>query len=189
MPTIINVYIAHPIGGDVRRNVALVREKCGEIFRTQPRIQPLAPYLMALEFLDDSRPEERARGVSYNREFFASRFVDEVWLFGDRISAGMWQEVLWAREFGIPVIPMTRGTEIDLIRRELLPGSPVQIKLCGPTKEGEGIYRGEMEDGGRMAGVWVEAYGRLHDLWWGDIIYLQAAGVPIESPKRYLEAV
>ena len=184
--TIVNVYVAHPVGGDVVGNMRLVEKVCEGIFRNRPEVQPLAPYLMALKFLDDNNPAERLRGVSYNREFFASRFIDEVWLFGSRISAGMWQEVLWAREFGIPVLPMTTKTELDLVRRELSIGSPVQIGVCGPGQEGVGIYRGELVEDGNVAGLYVEAYGRLHDLWWGDICYIHPAGVPIKSKKRYI---
>lgn len=185
MSNIINVYVAHPIGGDVARNMALVEERCEILFKTRPEIQPLAPYLMSLKFLDDSDPSARHRGMLYNREFFRSRLIDEVWLFGDRISDGMWQEILWAREFGIPVIPMTRETELELVRRELSIGSPIQIGVCGPGQEGIGIYRGEMEEDGKIVGLFVEAYGRLHDLWWGDICYIHPSGVPIGSPKRY----
>lgn len=183
--SIINVYVAHPIGGDVAGNIALVERRCGIIFKTQPEIQPLAPYLMALKFLDDDNPADRSRGVSYNREFFSSRFIDEVWLFGSRLSAGMWQEVLWAREFGIPVIPMTHETQLALIGKEIPVGMPIQIGVCGPWQKGVGIYRGEMEQDGRTVGLFVEAYGRLHDLWWGDICYIHPAGVPVESKKRY----
>ncbi|MEN9338008.1 MAG: hypothetical protein RIQ41_322 [Candidatus Parcubacteria bacterium] len=184
MVMIINVYVAHPIGGDVAGNVLLVERRCEIIFKTQPEIQPLAPYLMALKFLDDNNPTDRLRGVSYNREFFKSNFVDEVWLFGNRLSAGMWQEVLWAREFGIPVIPMTRETQLGLIEKEISIGLPIQIGVCGPGQRGVGIYRGEIEEGGRVVGLWVEACGRLHDLYWGDICHIHPVGVPIESGKR-----
>lgn len=181
---ILNVYVAHPIGGDVTRNMALVESECERIFKCMPHIQPLAPYLMALKFLDDGKPDDRLRGISYNREFFRSRFIDEVWLFGPRISAGMWQEIRWAREFGIPVIPMGSKLTLELVRGEISIGSPIQIGVCGPGQEGIGVYRGELEDDGSIVGLWVEAYGRLHDLWWGDICYIHPAGVPIESPKR-----
>jgi hypothetical protein len=182
---ILNVFVGHPIGGNVTQNVQLVEEECGRIFKYRPGVQPVAPYLLALKFLDDNKPLDRLRGVSYNREYFEARFVDELWLFGNRISTGMWEEVEWARMYGIPVIPMTNETQLDLIRKELSIGSPVQIGVCGPGQEGVGVYRGEREEEGRVVGLWVEAYGRLHDLWWGDIIYIHPASVPIESPKRY----
>jgi hypothetical protein len=185
VPNIINVYIAHPIGGDIVRNMRLVEDECGRIFKSMPEIQPLAPYLMVLKFLDDGNPADRLRGTSYNREFFRSRFIDELWLFGDKISAGMWQEILWAREFGIPVIAMTRATQLELIRRELTIGSAIQIGVCGPGQEGVGIYRGELVEGEDVVGLYVEAYGKTHDLWWGDICYIHPNSVPIESQKRY----
>jgi hypothetical protein len=40
-------------------------------------------------------------------------YADEVWLFGDRISSGMKQEIGLALSLGIPVIPKTEETAKD----------------------------------------------------------------------------
>lgn len=42
------VYVAHPIGGDVARNIKLVESECSRIFKAMPEVVPIAPYLFAL---------------------------------------------------------------------------------------------------------------------------------------------
>lgn len=176
------VYIAHPIGGDVTGNIALVEKECARIFKHKEYgVVPIAPYLFALKFLDDNDPSDRLRGVSINKEYFTRGFIDEVWLFGDRISTGMWEEVVWARELNIAVVPMTDETQLDLIRREFQIGEQIQIGVCGPGQEGVVEYLGESskQDG------WISVRGphRDHDLPMSDIRYIAPMGVPVESPK------
>jgi hypothetical protein len=180
--TIITAFVSHPVGGDVAANIQKIERVCGSIFQQKPEFLPLAPYLFALKFLQDDVLEDRTRGISYNREFFARGFIDELWLFGDRISSGMWQEIAWAREFKVPVIPMTRATGLELIRRELHKGDEIQVQTCGPGFVAAGRFISFMPED---TGVYVEtpAVG-VADLWWGDIITLAPARVPICSPKR-----
>ena len=70
----------------------------------------MAPYLVALQVLDDKIVEERALGIEANHACLERRFVDELWLFGDRISEGMRGEIELAHKFGIPVVPKTSET-------------------------------------------------------------------------------
>jgi hypothetical protein len=180
--TIITAFVSHPVGGDVAANTQKIERVCGNIFKQKPEFLPLAPYLFALKFLQDDVREDRVRGISYNREFFARGFLDELWLFGDRISSGMWEEIMWAREFKIPVIPMTRTTGLELIKREISEGDEIQVQTCGPGFLTIGKFISFIPED---IGVYVEtpAVG-LSDLWWGDIITLAPSGVPIHSPKR-----
>ncbi len=103
------VFIAHPIAGDVERNMKKVLEIC-EAVHTKDII-PVAPYLVSLQYLDDKLVEERELGAAANMECLHKRYVDEVWLFGDRISNGMSKEISLAMELGIPVIPKTTETK------------------------------------------------------------------------------
>ena len=106
------VFIAHPIAGDVKGNVEKVLKICQEV-HVRGSI-PVAPYLISLQYLDDEVAEDRELGIEANLECFHRRYVDELWLFGDRISSGMWQEIRLAREIGIPVIAKTENTRRDL---------------------------------------------------------------------------
>lgn len=106
------VFIAHPIGGDVENNVKRVREICERIH--SKTIIPVAPYLVSLQYLNDEVVEDRQLGVEANLECFHRGYVDELWLFGDRISTGMKEEIRLAQELKIPIIPQTESTKKDL---------------------------------------------------------------------------
>ena len=111
------VFIGHPIGGDIRGNVEKVLKICEEMHTKD--VVPVAPYLVSLQYLDDNIIEDRELGMEANHECFRRRYVDELWLFGDRISLGMRKEISLAKEMRIPVLPKTEGTIRDL---EKLPG-------------------------------------------------------------------
>ena len=106
------VFIAHPIAGDVKGNMKKVLEICQIVHAKE--IIPVAPYLVALQYLDDEVVEDRALGTEANLECFHRRYIDELWLYGDRISSGMKEEILLAFKYGIPVIAKTEGTVRDL---------------------------------------------------------------------------
>lgn len=98
------IYIAHPISGDVKGNLEKIRLIAREINLTDPDIVPFAPYWFDCHVLDDTNPEERTRGIKNDIEFFRRGIIDEVWLYGDRISQGMAEEVSLADSLGIPVV-------------------------------------------------------------------------------------
>ncbi len=106
------VFIGHPISGDVRANVAKVLKICTEVHTKD--ITPVAPYLISLQYLNDEIVEDRELGMEANHECFRRRYVDELWLFGEKISSGMRKEILLAREMGIPIIAKTEETRRDL---------------------------------------------------------------------------
>ena len=107
------VFIAHPISGDIRGNVAKVLKICAEVHTKD--VIPVAPYLVSLQYLDDTVTEDRDLGMEANHECFRRGYVDELWLFGDRISIGMKKEILLAKEIGIPIIPKTERTHRELV--------------------------------------------------------------------------
>lgn len=98
------VYIAHPISGDIKGNLEKIRLIARRIMMTDPNIVAFAPYWFDCHVLNDDIPEERQRGIDNDIEFFNRKFIDEVWLFGDRISNGMQAEIQLAQKLGIPVI-------------------------------------------------------------------------------------
>lgn len=102
------VYIAHPIGGDVQSNVNKVLSIVAELNRCNPNVVPFAPYIVDVLALDDSVPSDRARGFENNKALF-EKCVDEVWLFGNRISDGMKIEIGWAKELEIKARDFTYG--------------------------------------------------------------------------------
>ena len=105
------VYIAHPVGGDVDKNVKKIKKIIRKIQITEPDIIPFAPYLIGLMTLDDSDKTERTIGINNNREYFKREgLIWQLWLYGNKISKGMTKEMILALDEGIPIISKTIGT-------------------------------------------------------------------------------
>lgn len=97
-------YIAHPIGGDVEANLADLRRIVRKInLRGDRGIVPFVPYYADVVSLDDNAPDERDRGLKNQIAILRSGVVNQLWLTGDRISAGMEDERRLALELGIEV--------------------------------------------------------------------------------------
>ena len=97
------VYIAHPISGDVEKNIQSVLKICREVHLESNDIIPFAPYITTLQYLKEEVSEERILGLGANTMLFERRVMDELWLCGDRISKGMTQEILLCIEHGIHI--------------------------------------------------------------------------------------
>jgi hypothetical protein len=104
------VYIAHPISGDILGNLERIKNIVRRLNLAFPDLVPFAPYWLDCHALDDNNPLERARGIRNDQELFRRKFIDELWLWGDRISDGMMAEIKLANELRIPVVPQTAST-------------------------------------------------------------------------------
>jgi len=96
-------YIAHPIGGDIEANLTDIRRIVRKINIERPDVVPFVPYYADILSLDDTIPAERARGMANDTEIIRRGIPDEIWLTGERISAGMQAEIDAAELAGIPV--------------------------------------------------------------------------------------
>lgn len=86
-------YICSPYAGDIGANMDAARRYCR--FAVEQGYIPIAPHLLFPQFLDESVPKERGLGL-----FFGNVLLDkcaEVWVFGERISAGMDAEIRRAK--------------------------------------------------------------------------------------------
>lgn len=93
------VYICSPLRGDVETNVRRAYGYCR--FAATQDVLPLAPHAMFSGFLDDDIPEERQTGMTLGLELL--KRVDELWVFGGKITEGMAAEIRGAEARGIPV--------------------------------------------------------------------------------------
>lgn len=64
-------------------------------------IQPLAPHLYFTRFLKDDVAAERNAGMQFALSWLEQ--ADELWVFGERVSDGMAQEIAKAKELDKPV--------------------------------------------------------------------------------------
>ena len=106
------IYIAHPVSGDVNGNIIKIISIVREINMMCPEIVTLVPYLADLYALDDNVPNERQRGIKNDIAVLKSGLINEVWLYGDKISTGMQEEIKLAKELNIPIKAMSKETKI-----------------------------------------------------------------------------
>ena len=98
------IYIAHPISGDIKENLHSIRKIVRHLNLSKTDIVPFVPYYVDVVSLDDNNPVERERGIQNDIALFERGVIDEVHLYGNRISEGMKAEILLAKRLGIPVI-------------------------------------------------------------------------------------
>lgn len=87
------VYICSPYAGDVDTNTEKARMYSR--FAVDKGYIPIAPHLLFPQFMNDRNVEERQLGVFFGNVLMSK--CSEVWVFGDRISAGMEGEIKRAR--------------------------------------------------------------------------------------------
>ena len=83
------VYICSPFSGKVKKNKRNARKYCR--FALEQHTIPFAPHLLFPQFMDDNSSEERHLAMFMNMIMLGH--CEEIWVFGDRISAGMKQEI------------------------------------------------------------------------------------------------
>ncbi len=93
------VYIASPYAGDIEKNVAFAKAACR--YAAAQGCTPVAVHLMYPQFLDDCVPKEREAGLKMGMRVLAA--CDEIWLCGERMSAGMKAEEAEAKRLGLPI--------------------------------------------------------------------------------------
>lgn len=93
------VYIASPYAGDVHENILVAQNACR--YAMAQGAVPIAVHLMYPQFLDDGSPEDREAGLQMGIRVLKA--CDELWLCGDRVSAGMQRELDAAVQMGIPI--------------------------------------------------------------------------------------
>lgn len=126
------VYIASPYAGDVEGNVAFAKAACR--YAAAKGYTPVAVHLMYPQFLDDRVPKEREAGLKMGRRVLAA--CEEIWLCGERMSAGMKAEEAEAKRLGIPIrlVPSSSVRSVMETGEKQERGEDIQgmeeIKLC-----------------------------------------------------------
>jgi hypothetical protein len=87
------VYICSPYAGDTESNIKAAQKYSR--FAVNKGYIPIAPHLLFPQFLNDTDPTERKLGLLFGNALMSK--CSEVWVFGERISAGMEAEIKRAR--------------------------------------------------------------------------------------------
>ena len=106
-PPLKRVYICSPYRGNTRTNIYNARRYAR--FAFEQGFHPYAPHLYYPQFLDDNDPAERAAGLHY--ALMNMWQMEELWVFGSRISEGMNMDIELAEDLGIPVRRFGTDTE------------------------------------------------------------------------------
>lgn len=91
------VYICSPYSGNIKRNTANARRYCR--FAVDSGCIPIAPHLFLTQFMSEETEREDAMFMNF---VFLSK-CREIWVFGDKITAGMADEIEKAKQRRIPV--------------------------------------------------------------------------------------
>lgn len=87
------VYVCSPYSGDVETN-----EENARLFSRFTALSgylPVTPHLLFTQYLDDRKEDERKLGMHFGKALLSK--CTEIWVFGDVISAGMKEEIEYAR--------------------------------------------------------------------------------------------
>jgi len=101
------VFICSPYAGDIETNTKRAR-RYGRFAVVQKAI-PIIPHLMYPQFLEEDDPEERQLGIEMGQVLLSK--CHELWVFGDRISSGMSEEIKRAKRWNIPIRYFTATCE------------------------------------------------------------------------------
>lgn len=93
------VYVASAYSGDVTTNTEKAKQYCR--FAMEQGQIPLAPHLMFPQFMNDDDPAERELAIFMDVILLGK--CDELWVFGDKISAGMSVEIEVAKKRRQPI--------------------------------------------------------------------------------------
>lgn len=111
------VFIAHPITGDIKINLKKVIEICKKVHSLE--IIPIFPSYVWRKYLGSvsGGAEIAEHSTSY---FFKKKIIDELWLYGDFISAGMKKNIKLAIKYDIPIIVKSHRRSVHDEYKEFL---------------------------------------------------------------------
>lgn len=91
------VYIASPYAGETEDNISRAKGYCR--FAVSKGVIPLAPHLLYPQFMDDGDEDQRILGLRFAIALLCR--CDELWVFGEKVSAGMAKEIEKAEKRGM----------------------------------------------------------------------------------------
>lgn len=92
-------YVCAPLAGDLKKNISNAK-KFGK-FLLDRGMAPVIPHIYA-EILDDNDPYDRELGMNADRSLLFK--CDEMWVFGDKFTKGMKEEIHFAKMLGLTII-------------------------------------------------------------------------------------
>ena len=100
-------YVCAPLAGDLKKNIGNAK-KFGK-FLFDRGMAPVIPHIYA-EILDDKEPYDRELGMNADRSLLFK--CDEMWVFGDKFTKGMKEEIHFAKMINTK-IKYISNSEVD----------------------------------------------------------------------------
>lgn len=94
------IFICSAYRGEVEKNVEKAKKACR--YALSEGCAFFCPHLLYPQVLDDNIKKERELGIEIGKEFL--KICDEIWIFGDKITEGMAEEINFAIEKNITVV-------------------------------------------------------------------------------------
>jgi hypothetical protein len=91
------IFVCSPYRGNIKVNTENARQYCQRVIKETGEI-PIAPHLYFPQFLNEENPVERERGINAGLKLL--ELCNEIWVFGESITAGMSKEIQFARRQG-----------------------------------------------------------------------------------------
>lgn len=107
------VYICSPLRGNIANNIAKAQQHC--LMAIEEGYCPIAPHAFFPLFMDDTKEEEREKGIACAMELLDRS--DELWQFGEP-SEGMKAEIKYWREHTTKPILCFEEIEDEIIYNE-----------------------------------------------------------------------
>ncbi|MDO9492014.1 DUF4406 domain-containing protein [Acetobacterium sp.] len=118
------VYVCSPLKANEERsmedNMNRAKEWCRQA--SELNVLPLAPHTIFTQYLDDTIPSQRDKGLEMGIELLKQ--CKEIWVHGNTLSEGMISEIILAKEMNKPIIAkdMDRETYINFMAYRLSGG-------------------------------------------------------------------
>ena len=100
-------YVCAPLAGYLKKNISNAK-KFGK-FLFDRGMAPVIPHIYA-EILDDKEPYDRELGMNADRSLLFK--CDEMWVFGDKFTKGMKEEIHFAKMINMK-IKYISNSEVD----------------------------------------------------------------------------
>lgn len=121
------VYIASPLRGNIRINLANAAQYCEAAVHAD--VIPLAPHLYFSTFLDDLKPADRMKGMAMGIRLLSR--CDALWVFGEP-TEGVRAEILFAETHHIPIMYFQPEVCERIIAGDL---TAISRELCAKTEK------------------------------------------------------
>lgn len=111
------VYVCSPLKANDERsmeeNMNRAKEWCRQA--SELNVLPLAPHTIFTQYLDDTIPSQRDKGLEMGIELLKQ--CKEIWVHGNTLSEGMISEIILAKEMNKPIIAkdMDRETYVNFM--------------------------------------------------------------------------